>query len=363
MLTRANEVKTIQTCQVQTCQVQIGGRPVGPGAPAFIIAEAGSNHDGRFGQAVRLINAAAMAGADAVKFQAFNLDRFIAREAYQQALGSDDTSWLEQTRAAELPIAWLPRLAAHCREAGAAFLATPFDAEAADALERAGAPAFKVASGDLTHLPLLRHLARKGKPILLSTGMATIVEVAQAIEAIRGQGNQEIALLHCVVAYPAQARDTNLACLVTMREAFGLPVGLSDHTLGIEVAIAAAALGASLVEKHFTLDRRLIGPDHGYALEPDELGDMVAAIRRVESALGSGEKRPLEIEAEELRLSRRGAVAACDIAPGAPIQEAMVEFVRPAAGIAPAGLHALIGRRARSHIRKGEVLTWDRLSA
>jgi len=342
---------------------EIAGRRVGPGAPAFVIAEAGSNHDGRFDQAVRLVNAAAAAGADAVKFQSFRLDRFIAVGPYQRALGGDDASWVEQTRAGELPPAWLPRLAAHCREAGVVFLSTPFDPDAADLLDHAGAPAFKVASGDLTHLPLLRHLARKGKPILLSTGMSTIAEVAAAVEAVRREGNARIALLHCVVAYPADPRDVNLACLGTMRQAFDLPVGLSDRTLGIEVPIAAAALGACIVEKHFTLDRRLIGPDHAYALEPDELGDMVAAIRRVESALGSGEKRPLEIEAQELRLARRGAVAACDIAPGAPIREAMVDFVRPADGIAPADLPALIGRRARSRIRKGEVLTWDRISA
>jgi len=342
--------------------VEIAGRRVGPGAPGFIIAEVGSNHDGRWDQAVRLINAAVAAGADAVKFQSFRLERLIAPEAYQQALGSDDASWAQRTRAAQMPAVWYPRLAAYCAGRGIVFLSTPFDPQAADLLDSAGVPAFKVASGDLTHLPLLRHLARKGKPIILSTGMGTLEEVGQAIEAIRSQGNEQIVLLHCVVAYPAQAHHSNLACLATMREAFGLPVGLSDHSLGIEVAIAAAALGASVIEKHFTLDRRLAGPDHGYALEPDELGDMVAAIRRVESALGSGKKRPLEIEAEELRLSRRGAVAACDIAPGAPIRPEMVDFVRPAVGISPAELDALIGRRAKSPIRKGETLTWDRVS-
>jgi len=342
--------------------IQIAGRTVGPGAPAFIVAEVGSNHDGHFDQAVRLVNAAAAAHADAVKFQSFRLGRLIAPGPYQEMLGGGDGSWLEQTRAAEVPVDWHARLAAYCDKLGLAFLSTPFDPEAADLLDRVGAPAFKVASGDLTHLPLLRHLARKGKPILLSTGMATMEEIAEGIDAIRGEGNEQVVLLHCVVAYPAEARHTNLACLAAMRARFGLGVGLSDHTLGIEVPIAAAALGACVVEKHFTLDRRLIGPDHGYALEPDELGDMVTAIRRVESALGSGEKRPLEIEAEELRLSRRGAVAACEIAPGAPILEMMVDFVRPAAGIAPRDLPALIGRCARSQIHKGEVLTWDRLT-
>jgi len=287
----------------------------------FVIAEAGVNHNSDLELAKRLVDVAVQAGVDAVKFQAFIPEHVVAKGAgvavYQRArVPGDDESQLELLRRLALKEEEFRQLKGYCDRAGVNFLATPFDYYNADLLDEIGVPAFKISSGDLTNHPLLRHVAGKGKPLILSTGMATLGGVEEALEVVRRAGADSVTLLHCTSNYPAAYGDVNLRAMVTLRHAFGLPVGYSDHTLGIEVAVAAAALGARVVEKHLTLDRGMAGPDHQASLEPEELAAMVQAIRNVEQALGDGIKRPAGAEIEVMGATRRSLVAACDIAAG-----------------------------------------------
>jgi len=241
------------------------------------------------------------------------------------------------------------------------FLSTPFDGESADLLESLGVPAFKIASGDVTHLPLLRYVARKGRPMLVSTGMATLEETRQAVEAIRDAGGRELALLQCVSRYPADPSDANLRAMATLARAFGAPVGYSDHTTGVEVALAAAALGACVIEKHLTLDRRLPGPDHQASLEPDEFGRMARGIRTVESALGHGRKEPAAGEAEIARVARKSLVTTRAVAAGGELTREAVAARRPGTGLPPSALERVLGRRAAVAIPAETVLTWEML--
>jgi N,N'-diacetyllegionaminate synthase len=247
-------------------------------------------------------------------------------------------------------------LVARCAERGLIFLSTPFDEESADLLEGLGVPAFKVPSGELTNLPFLRHLARKGRPLVVSTGMATLDEVQAALSAVRAEGARDVVLLQCVSNYPADAADTNLRAMATMAARLGVPVGYSDHTLGIEVSLAAVALGACVLEKHFTLDRSLPGPDHRASAEPEELGRLVAGVRRVEAALGDGVKRPAACEADTARVARRSLVAACAIPAGTVLEPLMVTALRPGGGIAADRGPEVFGRRSRAAIAEGTVL-------
>lgn len=343
--------------------VTIAGRPVGEGCPCFIIAEAGVNHNGDPELARRLIDAAAEAGADAVKFQTFKAERLMIpsapKAAYQKAATGASESQLEMIRRLELAPEVFRSLRDHCGKKGILFLSTPFDEESADFLAGLDVPAFKIPSGEVTNLPFLKHVAKKGKPLILSTGMADEGEVACAVAAIRAAGNPPLVLLQCTSAYPADPADVNLRAMRTMSHLFGVPVGYSDHTLGVEVALAAVALGACVVEKHFTLDRTLPGPDHQASAEPGELAALVRGIRKVEAALGDGRKAPVAAEADTAAVARKSLVAAVDIPSGTVLTDSMLTAMRPGTGIPPAEAGRVVGRKAIRDIHKGEIIAWE----
>lgn len=346
-------------------RIAIADHPVGDGAPCLIIAEAGVNHNGQPSLAHALIDAAAAAGADAVKFQTFRADRLAVtsapKAAYQKRNGPAGESQLEMLRRLELPDDVVRELVAHCRAKGILFLSSPFDEESADFLDALGMPAFKVPSGELTNSPFLRHLAEKGKPLIVSTGMADMSEVEAAVGVIRAAGAPPFTLLHCVSNYPADPADCNLRAIGALEQAFGVPVGWSDHTTGIDIAVAAVALGAAVLEKHFTTDRALPGPDHRASLEPGELADMVRAVRRVESALGTGIKRPAASEADTASVARKSLVAVRDLAAGTVISATDLAARRPGTGLPPSRQGELLGRRLKVNVAVGDLLTPEML--
>lgn len=346
-----------------TNQFRIATRAVGIGDPCFIIAEAGVNHNGDLNIAHRLIDVAAEAGADAVKFQTFVAERLVTSAApkaeYQLQSTDAAESQFDMLKRLELSEQMHRELIAYCHERKIIFLSTPFDEENADLLDALNVPAFKIPSGEITNTLFLNHVARKAKPMIVSTGMASLGEVESAVRVITATGNTQIVLLHCVSNYPANPADINLRAMQTMARAFGVPVGYSDHTPGIEVALAAVALGACIVEKHFTLDRNLPGPDHQASAEPAELAALVRGIRIVEAALGGGRKQPAATEANTAAVARRSLVAACDIPAGAVITETMIALKRPGTGLPPAMCEYLIGRVACASIRAGSLLTLD----
>ena len=324
------------------------------------------NHNGDVDRAHRLVDAAAGAGADAVKFQTFRADRLASaaapKAAYQAARTGAAQSQLDMLRALELAPEAHAELQAHARDRGLVFLSTPFDEESADLLEALDVPAFKVPSGELTNLPFLAHLARKGKPLIVSTGMAGLGEVEAAVREIEANGAPGLVLLHCVSSYPARPEDSNLRVMATLAAAFGAPTGYSDHTLGIAVPLAAAALGACVIEKHFTLDRSLPGPDHQASAEPAELTALVEGIRTIESALGDGRKRAVAAEADTAAVARRSLVAAADIPAGAPLTPDLIALRRPGTGLPPALQPFLLGRRATVAIPAGTLLRLEMLT-
>ena len=338
-------------------------------ARCYVIAEAGVNHNGSVERAHQLVDAASRVGADAVKFQTFRSEALVAagtpRAAYQ-ARNAGEGDQLSMLRALELPADAYAGLYRHCLDSGIEFLSTPFDEASAAMLVHLGMRKLKVASGEITNFPLLRALAGLRRPIILSTGMATLEEVGEAIDVLRRQwrddpGEAFLTLLHCTSNYPADPADVNLRAMVTMREAFGLPVGYSDHTAGTAVAVAAAGLGAAVIEKHFTLDRSLPGPDHKASLEPDELARMVDEIRIVERALGSAIKQPAQSELPVRELVRRSVTLARDLLAGEVITASDLVLRRPATGIAPRELDKLVGRRAARALPAGTILHWDDL--
>jgi sialic acid synthase SpsE len=342
-------------------QIQLGGRSVGGGAPAYVIAEAGANHNRDLDIARELIDVAANAGADAVKFQTYSGASLYSSRTPRFSYLNDPRSPQELLEAISLPRDWQPLLAEYARERGLAFMSTPFDHEAVDQLAALGVPAIKIASFELVDLPLIEKAASTGVPVILSCGMATYGEIEDALGAVRRAGNDQVALLRCASLYPAPAEIMNLRAMGTMRCAFGVPVGLSDHSEGISVPMGAAALGMELLEKHFTLDRNMDGPDHPFALEPEELKQMVAGVRQVEAALGDGRLTgPSAAEAEEMyKLARRSLIAACDIPSGTVITREMLTVKRPGWGIRPKHLDAVVGRTARVDIPFDEIVTWD----
>jgi N-acetylneuraminate synthase len=345
--------------------VEFAGRKVGTGQPCFIIAEAGVNHNGDVALAERLVDAAVRAGADAVKFQTFEAERLISAAApkaeYQLRAGDPRESQLDMVRRLELSPEEYRQLAAYCERRRILFLSTPFDRKSVDLLVELGVPALKVGSGEITHWPFLEHVARSGLPIILSTGMAHLGEVDEAVRVVQSAGNGELALLHCVSNYPADPEDANLRAMRTMAVAFQLPVGYSDHTLGIEVSLAAVALGACIIEKHFTLDRDLPGPDHRASLEPRELAALVRGIRIVESALGHGLKCPAPSEANTTAVARRSLVAAQDIPTGTTLTAGMVAIKRPGTGLPASFLPHVVGRTVRVEVLAGSLLRFDML--
>ena len=323
------------------------------------------NHNGSLDLALRLADAAKASGADAVKFQTFRADLIATRSAhkapYQERTTAHAESQFEMLQRLELDAAAHRRLIDHCRQIGIQFLSSPFDAQSADLLATMDVPLYKVPSGEITNLPFLQHLARKGRPLILSTGMSTLGEVEEAVNVLQAAGASKLTLLHCVTEYPAPYAEVNLRAMHTLRSAFGLPVGYSDHAPGIDIAIAAVALGAEVIEKHLTLDRSLPGPDHAASLEPSELQQMVVAIRHVEAALGTGIKAPAPCELPNLWVARKSVVAARLLPAGHQLRIGDLDIKRPGNGLAPKLLPELIGRTLRAGLAKDEIISWDHL--
>lgn len=346
-----------------TGKVKLGNRLVGEREPCFIIAEAGVNHNGDISLAIKLIDAAAAAGADAVKFQTFRAEDVVTADAekadYQKETAGTGESQFQMLKNLELNRNDFQKLFDYARKKGIIFLSSPFDNEGVDLLEGLGVPAFKIPSGEITNYPLLKYIVAKNKPLILSTGMATLKEVKEALDVIK---SRDIILLHCVSSYPARIEDTNLKAMETLKNTFRLPVGMSDHSKGITVPVAAAALGACVIEKHFTLGRSLPGPDHKASLEPDELKQMVEAIRDVEKAMGDGLKQPAEKEEEIIKVSRRSIVAAVDIPGGTIITDEMLAIKRPGTGLEPKYLDKIIGGKTKVDIQRDELITFDMVS-
>ena len=339
----------------------IGARQVEWGHPCFLIAEAGGNHNGDVGMARRLIDAAKEAGADAVKFQTFSAERLVTADAPQAAyqirnLGVAEGQYAMLKRL-ELSEDAHRELLQHCEARGILFLSTPFEEESADFLESLGVTAYKIPSSEITNTPFLAHVACKGKPLIVSTGMSTMEEVHEAVAVIRQSGNPPLALLHCVSNYPAAPEDINLRAMATLREAFGVPVGYSDHTQGLEIALAAVALGACIIEKHFTLDRALPGPDHKASLEPTELQNLVTAIRRVEASFGDGNKRPMAGELVNKPLMQKSLVTRRFVPAGKVFEPADLACRRPATGLPPAWFARIVGRTAARDVPENTPLT------
>ena len=330
-----------------------------------MIAEAGVNHNGDVALAQRLVDVAADAGADAVKFQTFRAELVAsasAPKAAYQAHATGAESQLDMLRRLELAPAAHETLQRRSAERGLVFLSTPFDLESLDLLDALDVAAFKVASGEITNLPFLDAIARRKRPVILSTGGADLREVETAVRTIGDAGNRELVLLHCVSAYPAEARDANLRAMQTLERAFDVPVGFSDHTRGLEVPLAAAALGAVVIEKHFTVSRELDGPDHRASLEPDELAALVRGIRAVEASLGTGDKRPAAAELEIVGMARR-SLHVRDAAPaGTEVTRDMLTTLRPPGGIEPARWLDVVGRRLTRALPAGARLEWTDLA-
>jgi len=329
----------------------------------FIIAEAGVNHNGSLDLAYQLIDVAKDAGADAVKFQTFKADNVVSKLAdkaeYQKKTTGSNKSQLEMIKKLELSFEDFVKLKKYCDKKGIMFLSTPFDYESVDFLEKL-VPLYKVGSGEITNLPFLGYIGKKRKPIILSTGMANLGEVEEAINTIRKVNlNADISLLHCTTNYPTSYEEVNLKAMQTLVAVFKLPVGYSDHTLGMEVPIAAVAMGAKIIEKHFTLDKNLPGPDHKASLEPVELKKMVKAIRNIEVALGDGIKKPNKSEIEIMKVARRSLIALRDIRVGEIIKESDIAIKRPGTGIQPKFKDIVIGMKLINDIKQDEPFRWE----
>lgn len=340
--------------------MRIADSSIGGGAPVYVIAEAGVNHNGDPLLAHRLVDAAAAAGADAIKFQTFRPEALAApaapRARYQIAQTGSATDQLTMLRELQLEHEAYPGLIEHARDAGLAFLSTPFDAESVEFLRRLELPAFKLASPDLVNDPLLRQVAATGLPLVMSTGMADLDECGRALEVAKAAGATEIALLHCVSEYPAPPGDCNLRALDTLRSRFAVPVGWSDHTEGAAVALAAVARGADVLEKHLTLDRSLPGPDHAASLEPADFAELVRGVRDVEAALGDGTKVPTEGERRMRAVVRRSVHYARDLRAGSRIGEADLVMLRPGTGLAPAEADTVTGRVVTRDVHAGAAV-------
>ena len=325
----------------------------------LIIAEAGVNHNGSMELAKKLVDTAKACGADIVKFQTAKLSSLVSKSApmaeYQKENTGKEESQKDMLSKLLLPFEDYRVLADYCREVGIKFLSTPFDVESIDFLDPL-LDIWKVPSGEITNYPYLVKIAKTGKDIILSTGMCVMTEVEEAVKVLRDNGAGKITILHCTTNYPTPMEDVNLKAMLTLKERFGCDVGYSDHTRGIEVPIAAAALGATVLEKHFTLDRNMEGPDHKASLEPDELRDMVLAVRNIEKALGDGVKEPTEVELKNRLVARKSIIAARDIKKGEVFTEDNLTTKRPGSGISPMKWNEVIGRKAGRDYEEDEMI-------
>lgn len=343
--------------------VKIAGNPVGNGRKCFIIAEAGVNHNGDLDLALELVDKAASAGVDAIKFQTFRADRLASplapKAEYQKATTGSSESQLEMLRRFELSVQDHHSIMRRCGDLGLIFLSSAFDEDSVDFLDELGVAVFKVPSGELTNSPYLAHVSSKGKPLIVSTGMADMTEIEAAVSVIRDQGNKDLVLLQCLSSYPAPPDQVNLRAMYALTEKFGVPVGYSDHTEGISIACAAVAMGACVVEKHFTLSQDMAGPDHRASIEPEELSILVAAIRKVEAALGDGIKVPQSSELETRDVARKSLIAAHHVMAGSKLGDQDIAVMRPGTGLAPSMKSVTIGRIARVSIPAGTPIIED----
>lgn len=310
--------------------------------------------------AKRLVDSAKKCGADAIKFQTFKASSLVTPDAkkakYQFENTQSSTSQFEMLKKLELNRKAHIELFKYCKKKNITFLSSPFDEESVDMLDELGVTMFKIPSGEITNTPFLKYVARKRKPIILSTGMSTLKEVKTALDTIYSTGNKKVTLLHCVTEYPAPYADINLNAMITMRQAFKVPVGYSDHTSGIEIAIASAALGAEVIEKHFTLDRSMKGPDHKASIEPTEFKKMIVSIRNVEIAMGNGKKIPAKSELKNIDVVRKSIIAKIDIKKGEILTTNNLTAKRPGSGISPYKLDSILGKKAKKNFKKDELI-------
>jgi len=337
----------------------IANHVIGSENPCFVIAEIGSNHNNSYECALKLIAAAAESGVDAVKFQTFKASNHYSKKAPGFDY-LDGANTYDLIRNLEINRDWHQPLKEYSESFGLVFLSSPCDIDAIVELNQLGVEAFKLASFDLPDLTLIQKMAETGKPLIFSTGMANWMDIQRAVSVARDAGNDSIALLQCTSLYPAPIKLTNLRAMKTMQETFGVVTGYSDHTMGEHICLAAVANGASIIEKHFTLDRGMIGPDHQFAIEPLELKQLIQHIREVESALGSGMKYGPRLEEKEMfDKGRRSLHAACDISNGSKILGDMLTVKRPGLGLSPHLQKIVVGRLAKRSIKKDEWITWD----
>lgn len=326
----------------------------------FIIAEAGVNHNGDLELAKKLVDAAVEAGADVVKFQTFKAEKLVCKNAekadYQKETTDTSESQFEMLKKLELTEEMHTQLLSYCKEKGILFLSTPFDVESVDYLTGLGMDIMKIPSGEITNYPYLRKVAQTGKKIILSTGMSDIEEVKAAVAVLKEYGSKDIAVLHCNTEYPTPYADVNLNAMLVLRDELGIEIGYSDHTQGIEIPIAAVAMGAKIIEKHFTLDKTMDGPDHKASLEPHELKEMVSAIRNVEAALGDGVKVPSVSEQKNIAIARKSIVAKCRIEKGQIFTEENLTTKRPGTGISPMKWNDIIGTIAQRSYNEDELI-------
>ena len=326
-----------------------------------IIAEAGVNHNGSIATAKILIDVAAEAGADFVKFQTFKAETLVTRTAdkaeYQKEITNTDESQFDMIKKLELDRKVHEELIDHCKKK-IQFLSTAFDHGSIELLAKLDIPLFKIPSGEITNLSYLRHIGKMGKPIIMSTGMSTLDEVRNALNILieSGAEKEQITILHCNTEYPTPMKDVNLKAMLTIRNDLGVKVGYSDHTLGIEVPIAAVAMGAAVIEKHFTLDRNMPGPDHAASLEPEELKAMVTAIRNIEKAMGGGEKKPSSSETKNIAVARKSIVAKTSIKKGELFTEKNLTVKRPGTGVSPMEWDNVMGKRASSDYERDDLI-------
>ena len=326
----------------------------------FIIAEAGVNHNGSIELAKKLIDKAAEAGADAVKFQSFKAESLVTKNAkkaeYQEVTTGIAESQFQMIKKLELDYEKHGELMNYCQEKGILFLSSPFDLESIDLLHKLELEIFKIPSGEITNLPYLRKIGKLKKKVILSTGMSTLGDIEQALDILRENGTDDITVLHCNTEYPTPMKDVNLNAMKTIRDAFKVEVGYSDHTLGIEIPIAAVALGATIIEKHFTLDKTMEGPDHRASLEPNELKAMVTAIRNIENAMGDGVKKLTESEAKNIKIARKSIVASKNIKKGEIFTEENLTVKRPGDGISPMKWDQVLGQLAKQDFKEDEKI-------
>ncbi|MBP7088039.1 MAG: N-acetylneuraminate synthase [Candidatus Omnitrophica bacterium] len=340
----------------------ISGHKVGQNQPVFIIAEAGVNHNGSLELAKKMVDTAKLIGADAIKFQTFKAENLATKDApkaYYQKKTALGKTQLEMLKSLELSEKDFEKLFNYCRKKRIIFLSTPFDSQSAEFLYSLGVSAFKISSADLTNIPLIKQIAKYKRPLILSTGMSDLKEIKEALNAAYSSSNKKVILLHCTSNYPANNEDVNLKAMQTLKEKFYCLTGYSDHTLGIQAAAAAAAMGACILEKHFTLNKNFIGPDHQASFMPQEFEEMVKIIRQVERIRGSALKKPVRSELAIKRVVRKSIVANQPIAKGTKIKKEMLALKRPEIGLRPKYLEYLVGKRAARNINKDQALTWS----